>query len=149
MRCNVPAPCFESIAGSLVQVTFHYDAIWCIWAEVHNGVIIRNILKTSIQINLLLDTFLCIVFCIVPMCTNTFFLTAACLCSMSLFSLAEFRTNWVYWEKEKITLIWHVIFYVFFYNNPLWNVYNVQWTKQTRKQVNLSTWQARQKILKS
>ncbi len=31
---------------------------------------------------------------------TTFFLTAPCLCSISLFSLAEFRTSWVYWRKR-------------------------------------------------
>lgn len=99
-----PAPGLEGIAGSLVQVSLHGDAIRCISVEVHDGVIVGHVLgwnntETGTWI-IHWQTLNCFVHCnsTVPswgVCGFTFFFMAACLCSMSLFSRAESRTNWV------------------------------------------------------
>lgn len=43
----VPAPGLKGIAGSLVEISLHGDSISCICIEVHDGVIIGNILDKS------------------------------------------------------------------------------------------------------
>lgn len=43
----VPAPGLKGIAGSLVEISLHGDSISCICIEVHDGVIIGNILEKS------------------------------------------------------------------------------------------------------
>lgn len=43
-RSSSPAPGLEGVASSLVQVSLHGDAIWCISIEIHDGVVVRHVL---------------------------------------------------------------------------------------------------------
>lgn len=45
MGSLAPAPGLEGVAGSLVEVSLHGDAVSCIGVEIHDGVIIRHVLK--------------------------------------------------------------------------------------------------------
>ena len=41
----IPAPSLESVAGPLVEVALHCNAISCISIKIHNGVIVGHVLK--------------------------------------------------------------------------------------------------------
>lgn len=40
----VPAPGFEGVAGSLVEVSLHSDAVSCVSIEIHDGVVVGHVL---------------------------------------------------------------------------------------------------------
>lgn len=41
----IPAPGLEGVAGSLIKVSFHGDPISCVSIEIHDGVIVGDILE--------------------------------------------------------------------------------------------------------
>lgn len=41
----VPAPGLKGVAGSFVEISFHGDAVSCISVEIHDGVIIGDVLE--------------------------------------------------------------------------------------------------------
>lgn len=47
MKSNngVPAPGLKGVAGSFIEVAFHGDAVGRISVEVHNGVIVGDVLE--------------------------------------------------------------------------------------------------------
>lgn len=41
----VPAPGLEGVAGSLIEVSLHGDPISCVSIEIHDGVVVGDILE--------------------------------------------------------------------------------------------------------
>lgn len=41
----VPAPGLEGVAGSLIEVSLHGDAVSCVSIEIHDGVIVGHVLR--------------------------------------------------------------------------------------------------------
>lgn len=70
-----PAPGLEGVAGSLVEVSLHGDAVSCISVEIHDGVIIRHVLKT-LEHGQEFDSLIHLLGCLSLVdCFNSFFLS--------------------------------------------------------------------------